>query len=103
MTNRELLERNIPKDLLTVIEQQERFILRQGAMAKPCPNCAQPVNQFDAAGIDVNEFDVASKVHSDYQYHCPRCKRELLFILPLIGGWVWMLRPVTVERAEAAQ
>jgi predicted RNA-binding Zn-ribbon protein involved in translation (DUF1610 family) len=97
MTNTELLFRSYPDTLLTAIQVQMRFILRQAAIAKPCPNCGRMVNQFDAAGLSVDEFDTR-KAHSEYRYECPACKRELAFTLPLSGGWVWRLVPAVLAK-----
>lgn len=93
MTNTELLAHNYPDSLLTTIEQQERFILRQAILKKPCPNCGTLVNQFEAAGLAVDEFNT-HETHAEYRYECPACKRALLFTIPLTGGWVWRLVPV---------
>lgn len=97
MTNEELLRYpGVPDSLLTTIEQQERFILRQASIPKPCPNCNALVNQFAAAGLQVNEFSTGS-THEEYKYQCPKCKRALLFTLPLVGGWIWRLVPESIN------
>lgn len=96
MTNTELLMSNMPNSLLTTIEQQERFILQQAAIKKSCPNCHTLVNQFEAAGLSVDEFNTHDG-HGEYRYQCPACKRELNFCIPLVGGWVWTLVPVKVK------
>jgi hypothetical protein len=93
MTNEELLHFGGPSQLLTTIELQERFILRQHVQQKPCPNCATPVNVFEAARVAVNDYTF-NKSEGEPEYACPACQRRLLYILPLTGGWHWFLVPV---------
>ncbi len=91
MTNRELLKLNFGNQLLTTIESQRRFLLQQAAKRKPCPNCATELNQFEAANIDIDDWSFDAEPR---KYECQVCQRELVFILPLQGGWLWMLVPV---------
>ena len=91
MTNEQLLEHGWQTGLLTAIEAQERFILKQASKPTSCPNCATPVNQFAAAGVSINDFKVDGP--GDYKYRCPNCGRHLIFVVPFFGGWIWQLVP----------
>lgn len=95
MTNTKLLNYNGPSELLTSIEKQERFILRENVQRRPCPNCAAPVNVFDATGVEIDDYDFSEG--KPEVFHCPNCKRELRYILPLQGGWHWWLKPEEVK------
>jgi hypothetical protein len=77
------------KGLLTTIEQQQAFILKQAMLAPPCawPDCKKPVSEIVAAD---NSWTVENGC-SDSAHHCPHCGRPLQFILPLMGGsWFWL-------------
>jgi ribosomal protein L37AE/L43A len=91
LTNTEILKAN-PK-LLAVVDQQKRYALQQAQAKMPCPNCHLRVNQFDAAGIDdIDRFTFGAEQR---KYHCPKCGRELLFVVPAVSTvpWVWKLVP----------
>ena len=93
MTNTELLKFRGPSQLLTTIEQQKRFILLQFALHKSCPNCATKINVFDATGTPIDAYDLNDSRPESFQ--CPKCKRGLKWILPLMAshGWHWWLIP----------
>lgn len=91
MTNRELL--NTPEQMLSGLDRQRLFILRVDGTPMPCPACKQPVNLFDAAGIDLDAYDFGTTKHA---YGCPACGAELEQIVPFIAGggpgWHWEIR-----------
>lgn len=94
MKNSELLDRD-PK-LLGVLDRQRRYILRMHSFQAHCPNpgCRQPVNVFEAMGIDIDDYDV-SDYNPGQKYKCPHCHYALAKIVPLImpndGGYYWEL------------
>lgn len=91
MTNEELLVYG-NSALLTHIEKQEQFLLREAYRRKPCPNCGQPVNQFEGLGVAVNDYNTHAS-HADDAYKCPGCQRRLRFVLPFpTGAWQWALK-----------
>ena len=81
--------RTTPPNLLTVIDQQLRFLLGQAERTPPCPHCHTPLSEIDAApegwvlGIDC-----------DVQYTCCHCAKPVQFILPLLAsqGWYWFTK-----------
>jgi hypothetical protein len=91
MTNREIL--NTPKNLLAEVDRQRLFLLRVESTPVPCPACKRPVNAFEAAGIDLDDYDCG---RTTYEYRCPGCGAELEQVVPFIatGGalWHWHLR-----------
>src|SRR3954453_5392639 len=91
MTNREILK--TPKDLLGEVDKQRLFLLRVESTPVPCPACKQPVNAFEAAGIDLDEYDFGN---TRYEYRCPGCGAALEQVVPFIAGggalWHWHLK-----------
>ena len=91
MTNREILKR--PKQLLGEIDKQRLFLLRVESTPVPCPACKRPVNAFEAAGIDLDEYDFGN---TPYEYRCPGCGAELERVVPFFAGggtlWHWHLK-----------
>jgi DNA-directed RNA polymerase subunit RPC12/RpoP len=97
MTNQELLL--YPNDkLLTGLDSQRRFLLRQAYAKCPCPNCGCKQNQFEASGISIDDWNFS---HSDEErkYKCIDCERELLVSVPLFapGAICWQWRLVYVK------
>jgi hypothetical protein len=56
MTNREILK--TPKQLLAEVDRQRLFLLRVESTPVPCPACKRPVNAFEAAGINLDDYDI---------------------------------------------
>src|SRR4051812_11037912 len=54
MTNRKLLQ--APRQMLNEVDRQRLFLLRVESAAVPCPACKRPVDAFEAAGIDLDEY-----------------------------------------------
>lgn len=101
MTNTELLNSPLANRLLDSVEQQKRFILKQAAEKLPCPNCGAKQNQFEAASVAVDDFDL-SKPSNNYTFTCISCKRELKEAVPMFRAghiaWHWMLVPIKGEQ-----
>ena len=97
MTNRQLL--SAPEAILTERQKQLRFLLRVEGMPVPCPACTKPVNVFDAAGKDIEEYDGSQL---GWQYRCPGCGAELQQVVPFIPvggpGWHWVLNPNWLQK-----
>ena len=72
MTNREILQ--TPRELLNEVDRQRLFLLRVEGTPVPCPACKRPVNAFEAAGIDLDDYDFG---HTQHEYRCPGCAAEL--------------------------
>jgi len=91
MTNREILK--TPKELLGQVDRQRLFLLRVESTPVPCPACKRPANAFEAAGINLEDYDFGS---TKYDYHCPGCGAELEQVVPFLasGGalWHWHLK-----------
>ena len=90
MTNRELL--NLPPPLLSERDKQRLFLLRVQATARPCPACHKAVNAFDAAGIDIDDYDFSP---TPRLFRCPHCQAMLEQVVPAfsIGPlWQWRLQ-----------
>jgi hypothetical protein len=95
-TNSELLKMKHGVHLSTV-DRQRRFILGTLVERKPCPNCGERANFFEAAGIEVDAIDLV-KSNADEPCACPSCKRGLELIVPLVGeNWRWKLIPIKVD------
>ncbi len=96
MTNREILQ--TPKQNLADVDKQRLFLLRVESTPVPCPACKRPVNAFEAAGIDLDQYDFG---HTEYEYHCPGCGAELEQVVPFLpaGGtlWHWHLKGSWLE------
>jgi hypothetical protein len=87
VTNRELL--HTPSARLSALDKQRLFLLRVEGTPRPCPGCQQPVNVFDAAGIDLDAYDFGA---TPYAYRCPTCGAELEQVVPFLAGetpWHW--------------
>jgi hypothetical protein len=91
VTNRELL--SAAREVLTELDRQRQFLLQTDGTPMPCPACKNPVNLFDAAGIDLDAYDFGS---TSYACRCPSCQAELEQILPFMAGlgppWHWQLK-----------
>lgn len=84
---------NTDKLFLTGIQKQVHFLMSQGLRCMPCPNCGEPHNLPDAAGVaNVDEFDFGNH-GGDRIGPCRKCGRTLIYTLPIMGGWHWRLDP----------
>jgi hypothetical protein len=73
-----------PAELLTSIERQRQYLVKEYVAPVPCPNsgCNQPVNVFDALGINVDDYDF--RVYDrNPPYKCPHCGYKLAMVVPL--------------------
>ena len=91
MTNREIL--HTPKQLLAEVDRQRLFLLRVESTPVPCLACKRPVNAFEAAGIDLDDYDFGN---TQYEYRCRGWGAALEQVVPFIaaGGalWHWHLK-----------
>jgi ribosomal protein S27E len=94
MTNRELLAETCSKALLTGIENQRRFILRLHSVQQGCPNCGHKQNVFEAAGVEIDDYDFGK---TPLAFKCGGCGRDLKHNVPFVSmggpGWHWGLVP----------
>ena len=95
MTNSQILESS--DDVLTLMQKQIKFLMKQGLQGKACPNCGELHNLTDPAGVEVDDFDFSNPGGNDHIGKCRKCYRTLIFTLALSGTWPWRLDP-----AEAA-
>ena len=86
MTNREILQAS--PELLGEVDKQRLFVLRVESALVPCPACKRPVNAFEAAGIDLDDYDFGQ---TKYAYRCPGCAARLEQVVPFLptGGGLW--------------
>lgn len=103
MTNREILK--LPREHLGEVDRQRQFLLRAEATPVPCPACKRPLNAFEAAGIDLDDYDFG---HTKHEYRCPGCAAELEQVTPFFasGGtlWHWHLQDAWLrERLDRAR
>lgn len=103
MTNREVLQS--PESVLSALDRQRLFLLRVEGTPAPCPACQQPVNLFEAAGIDPDAYDFGQ---TRLEYRCPNCGAQLEQLVPFVAigrFWHWQFRTAwlreQLHRAEA--
>jgi hypothetical protein len=100
MTNRELLQ--TPKELLGEVDKQRQYLLRVEGTPMPCPACKSVANAFDAAGIEVDAYDLGK---TSYSYCCPACGAVLEQVLPVFPGggqpWHWQLQQAWLQEQLA--
>jgi hypothetical protein len=96
MTNREVLSTTNDR-LLNSLDRQRRFILREYVQPRPCPNCATPLNYFEAKGIGIDDLDFSNPEQDHDKASCPACKRGLIWTLPFMGSWHWRLVPIDIK------
>jgi hypothetical protein len=95
MTNRELL--NMPKTVLGEIDKQRLFLLRVEGTRQPCPVCRKPINLFEAASIDIDQYDFGK---TEYTCRCPHCAAELEQVVPALSlgpMWFWQLKEAWLQ------
>jgi hypothetical protein len=83
MRNHELITYEGP---LTGLEGQRRFLLRALSVPMPCAVCNTPINVFEAAGIDIDDYDLNG---ANYEYECPHCGEPLKDEMTLAGYRFW--------------
>ena len=95
LTNTEVLQVGFGN--LSSINRQRRFILTILSEQKGCPNCGTKSTYFEAAGIALDDLDLLHGT-PDPRCECPKCRRELQRIVPLMGeNWRWRLIPENLE------
>jgi hypothetical protein len=89
MTNRELLR--MAKEELSSLERQRQTLLLTALLAVPCPACHRSLNCLEAAGIDIDAYDLG---RTALRYTCPDCGAHLEQVVPLLSAgspWHWAL------------
>jgi hypothetical protein len=100
MTNLELLK--TPRALLGALDRRRPFLLRVALVARPCPDCGRPLNQFQAAGLEIDQYDPDGP---DPPLYCPECQTELEQVVPLFPRgplWSWGVKPAADGALPAA-
>src|SRR5262245_22116204 len=96
MTNEEIL--TTQEAMLTAIDRQKKFLLKLALRKMACPVCAHRADQFEAAGITINEYTFGEE---ELSFRCVNsaCGVELMKVIPLIGGpaWGWIVKRVQRE------
>jgi hypothetical protein len=90
MKNSELFA--APKHLLGGLDKQRQYVMKIEMARKACPNCGELHNVPEAAGVAFDDYDF-SAADSDRKGPCRKCKRTLIFTVPLMGDWFWRLDP----------
>src|SRR5262245_60244473 len=91
MTNRELLR--APRHALTPAERQRLHLIRQFGTVLPGPACGRRIDGFEAAHLDIDDYDFGVTEHV---YVC-RCGVALKRVVqavttdPTDTGWRWEL------------
>lgn len=80
-TNNELILCKVP-GLLTSLDQQRRFLLLQAIVPRRS-ECGHTFSKIGAIGGNVGDYD-ADSLHEPL-FECPRCGKEVRYILP-VGG-----------------
>jgi hypothetical protein len=81
MKNSELLATDDQQ--LRLIDRQRRQVLMRLAQKNACPGCAYRLDYFDAADVDIDDWQGDANVAD---CHCTNCRRELVYTVPLIAG-----------------
>jgi hypothetical protein len=68
--------------LLTEIERQTLYCLAIAIVPTPCPACHAMINQIEASGKALDDFDATGANRGDFR--CPHCKRGLVEIVPFM-------------------
>lgn len=103
MTNREILDAR--PELLSEQDRQRQYVLRVELTVMPCPACGRGLNYFEAAHINLDDYDLGATRH---ECAC-LCGAELEQVIPVLSGspqpWHWRLRQswlqTQLEKARA--
>ena len=102
MTNREILNYGEGERtrFLTEIQRQTLYCLAIAMVPTSCPACHTMVNQVEASGVDIDEFDATGV--KKHEFHCPHCKRQITEIVPFMTSgpakYQWQLtKPLPPE------
>lgn len=107
-TNTYLVElpAKLASQVLTEYERQRRYVLQQALIPAQCPMCLRPVNQVEATGKSLDEFDAENGSSTQRElFACPHCKTELRLIVPFMSSgpctYLWQRRhPVEIPGEE---
>lgn len=97
MTNAELLQQ--APALLTIDEQQKRFVLQHALVRLACPCCNLNPTQVDADVVARGDLERFDPDGPERRYECPSCKTELALVVPVFGAIQW----VRADRVRAQQ
>jgi len=101
MTNTEILNygEGTRTRLLTEIERQTLCCLKIALTPSECPACHASVNQVEASGLPLDEFDATGRKRQDF--HCTGCRRQLVEVVPFMGPkYYWRLaEPIAADVA----
>jgi hypothetical protein len=103
-TNSEIFEeykrsKGTTRPFLTAYQKQVGYLMSIELAPRPCPNCGEPHNVPEAAGLSIDEFDFGNRT-ADRMGPCRKCARTLIFTLPMLGGdWHWRLDTAEAEAA----
>lgn len=91
MTNRELLAGNHPGRPLSSLDRQRLLLLKVDSVKQRCPNptCRHGNNVFEAAGIDIDDYDFGATKHA---FSCVKCEAPMDYVVPIVSfgpGWHW--------------
>lgn len=82
MTNSQLLK--TPVDLLDAAHRQQKFLLLAILIQHSWPKCLKTINQIEASGLTMDQWDNKS-VHPEFA--CPHCQTPLVAIARLDYEW----------------
>jgi hypothetical protein len=71
-------------DILGALDKQRQALLRIALKRMRCPECRAAVNQIEAAGVDLDAFDVDGVRTPPMA--CPLCKTPLRVVVPAFGA-----------------
>lgn len=85
MKNSEILAYDGPKNLLSQLDQQRKFVLGVESVKRACPNCGTEHAKWEIHGIaDVDDYDLSNS-HGD-EGKCKGCGRGLTYCVPFVGN-----------------
>lgn len=67
--------------MLSELERQRYTVLKIVLHTPACPHCQNPVNQIEASGKSLDEFDLDN---GETEFKCPHCGTELKEVVPFM-------------------
>lgn len=95
MTNTQIV--NTPMDSLDAIHKQGKFLLLASLIQHPCPSCLKPINQIEASGLTMDEWDLT--LARTPKFCCPHCQTSLVALARFDYQW-GRKRPASSEATE---
>ena len=90
LSEKERMLLTTPKDLLSPVECQERYLLGQDLAPVQCPACLSVICRLSA--LRDGREDIGGH-HPDEDHWCPRCGARLTWHLPLTGDGFFTIHP----------